>query len=319
MKWFRRRDNNDDTAHVDAAQTWVRGQELSGRLFRAVLWFLVACGPIALGLTVVMRGANATPPPPPVMPAQPNLDARQTAAETAERFTAAYLTAKPGDVVPGLGKIDHAPAMLVTDVGTATVDTGGTPEQFAVTVGVTVATPDEKGEVAGMSRRYFQVLVDVVDPGAVQLLGLPAEVAAPRVEMAERAGYSVNVSPADPVGVAAQEFLSALLTGSADVTRFTAPSSTIRAVSPPSLKKVRVDQISAQALPGVAGEGVQTVIAVKATGDERLRLEYFLEMQVRASRWEVTRILTHPTPTPISGSVPESSPGVATPTESKEK
>ena len=298
----------DDQAPVKiAAANWTRGQQLATSTTRIVLWGLVACAPLGLGVGTVALAA-ATRPAQTTAAVTPEPDGRIEATGVAEHAVITWLAAtRSAQPQPdGLAPVADLPtkALEVSDPGA--VESRWEDGAWVVTVGVTVTstTPvtDQISEpVTVARRRYFQVPVAVDAAGQVSVLTLPAEVAGPTLTPAPGSGYRSTVPPAHPASVAAGDFLAALLAGAGDITRYTAPGAEIRAVTPAPYIEVIVESVAAADAPSENPvEGETAVLLVRARARDATgavtRFDYVLSMAVRSARWEITQIRGAPQP-----------------------
>ena len=298
----------EDQAPVKiAAANWTRGQQLATSTTRIVLWGLVACAPLGLGVGTVALAA-ATRPAQTTAAVTPEPDGRIEATGVAEHAVITWLAAtRSAQPQPdGLAPVADLPtkALEVSDPGA--VESRWEDGAWVVTVGVTVTstTPaaDQVSEpVTVARRRYFQVPVAVDANGQVSVLTLPAEVAGPTLTPAPGSGYRSTVPPAHPASVAAGDFLAALLAGAGDITRYTAPGAEIRAVTPAPYIEVIVESVAAADAPSENPvEGETAVLLVRARARDATgavtRFDYVLSMAVRSARWEITQIRGAPQP-----------------------
>lgn len=290
------------------AASWTKGQVHAATALKMLVWILVACGPIGLGLGYLAL-VNSSRSVVAATPAPTEPAGKQQAMELAQNAVVQWLTAHRGDegqVVGLLPKADLPITPLrVSDPSTAEVSWRD--NSWVVTVAVTVDTTTE--DVASSQRRYFQIPVGSDGAGSSIVLTLPAEVAGPAVVAPGVHSYRSQVSPTDPVALAAKEFLAAMLTGVGDVTRYTAPDSTIRAIEPAPYTAVKVESAYASApLPEVPAEGDRIDLLVRVRtevlDEASIGLDYALSMTFRSARWEVTAIKGAPTAKPLTSPAP---------------
>lgn len=310
------------------AETWTGGPQLITRVATAGLWLMLAAGPVALALVVAT--SLVTPQPPPSAPAAdvPDDDARTAVEEFAQRLVVDWLQTTRGDEErleayglldletrqPEIGQHASYPAATrATEVG---------PGLWSVTVGVTVtdaepavtaAEPEEPPESADDPapgdqveseqpaplvplRQYFQVSVEYRD-GLLAAQTLPAAVPAPPTARHSRLIYDEVVDTRDPLGEAAAGFLSALLTGSGDVGRYTAENSAITAVASRPYRQVELTGIRADDAPDpgvqpVDGDRIRVLVTAVARthAQQEITVQYPLTLIARPGRWEVVEI-----------------------------
>ena len=291
----------------------------SSLLSRGLVYVLIAaivCGPVALWV------AMSRQPPPPMAAAvsdNPDRDARRAAAqEIAVQWTRAFLST-PASGVNRLSSYWSGPLTLPATapaVSDATaLDAAATaPGVWSVTVAVDV-TPT--GGVA--QRRYFQIpMVVAGDAGGAQAkpMTVPAEISGPGQAVPPALAYSATVSSTGAAGATVHGFLAALLAGTGDLTRWSAPGLTVTPVTPAPYGDVQVAQLQADS--DVAGLSTGTpadgkVVHLLATVTMRLTPamdgqadtfrtgQYLLAVTARAGRWEVSGIDN--TPVTTAGSI----------------
>lgn len=150
-------------------------------------------------------------------------------------------------------------------------------------------------------QRWWQVVLRTdTSSGALSVVGLPAPIAAPGAVKADTT-FEYPKQVGDPAARAAvQEFLTAYLAGSGEVSRYTAPGSTITAVTPAPYSKVLVQSLNAtdeMSAKTAVKDGTEVQVLVTAQLDQGASSQtstYFLTMASRAGRWEVKSIDTTP-------------------------
>lgn len=223
-----------------------------------------------------------------------------------------------GDVTPGGVYAGRTTAIDAKAVG---------PRYWAVTVGVEILFPEEGGLRSG-GTRYYQVGVARTDDSYVAT-ALPAVVPAPSVARGPKLALPSPERPQlnDPLAVAVERFAAAFLTGEGELARYTAPSSTLRAVRPPPFAAVEVTAISARRtdrlVAGTTTPAREVLAEVQASDAEgRVQvLAYALELTQRAGRWEVAALLPGPSLADqrrrsTETTTPETNPSAATTTTS---
>lgn len=299
----------DPDAHLQ--QRWTGGPSLRTRAVHGVLVAALVTGPAALLLTVGQSALATAPTATPVATVAPPVGGEQAAVgELARQLVVRWLQTPRGeenllnDLVATTGLQLASTPMTATDPATAQlVETG--PGQWSVTVGVTVTDA-----TAVTVRRYFQVPVRYnKDTEAVVAATLPAPVAAPAAAPIPSLGYRYTASLTDPVAVAAGEFLSSLLTGAGDVTRFVSPGTVIAAVTPPPYTGVQLRTVSTDvdlrgtaASSGLGQVRVLITAAASITTKQVVTVQYALTLTTREGRWEVSSLDTSPLPSEASTS-----------------
>jgi len=300
---------------------WTGGANLKTRSVYVGMLAALAAGPVALVL-VFAGASSAAPPLPPKAATVADTGGEQAAVgEFAQQFVLAWLGTSRGKESVLRGFVDVTNVQLPDKAVTATQPaTAGLirlgADTWSVTVGVTVT------DVAGTVRRYFQVPVRS-QGGAMVSSMLPAAVAAPATATSPELGYQYTTASSDPVSVATAQFLSSLVAGSGDVTRYVSPGSSIAAVTPPPysavrLVEVRTDQDLQKAVGGVPTGGVVRVFATAeatVSAEQKIPVQYALTLKVREGRWEVFSLDPAPVtttantrPVPLTGSTTDTIP-----------
>jgi hypothetical protein len=260
---------------------------------RVGLWSLVGLGCLGFFLALLGAGAAAPAPPPVASASGPPAGV----AGFAEEATIAWLEAT-GDAT------DHAPVLFVdapdlpagsttssvrrsSVVGARQIDA----DYWAVTVSAVVDERDRDHTTVGTSTLYAEVGVVVGPAGEMAAVGTPAVVPGPPqlTTAVPAAGPTPGIpGPDDPVLVATQGFLTALLTGTGDVSRYLAPDVTVTAVNPALFSEVKIDRL---AVTEIDGDTHARVLAVATSGaGGRRSVGYDLGIRERAGRWEITSI-----------------------------
>ena len=179
---------------------------------------------------------------------------------------------------------------------------GMRPDAVTVSAEVTPAGADTA------TRRYFQVPVVVSDKG-VRAMAMPAAVPAPSTGLTVNLDYSNQLSSNAAIVTAAQGFLSAMLTGDGDVTRFTSPGTNLGAITPAPYASISVIGARTQKSLGDSaetpadGQRARLLLTISqqppgtASSTDALTGAYALTMAARAGRWEVSAL----DPAPAAG------------------
>lgn len=302
-----------------SAANWTRGQQMATTATRVALWGLIACAPLGLGIGAAAF-ATATQPLPRAASAGPTeATGRIEATGIAEHAVMTWLSAtrETEGQTEGLAPKADLPAKALDVSNASAVSSEFDGSAWVVTVGVTItsilpAADDASKPQPLTQRRYFQIPIAVDGSGQATVLTLPAEVAGPSLAAVPAASYRATLPPIHPAAVAAGEFLTALLAGGGDITRYTSPGSQIRPVTPAPYSQVVVEQVTTDTLPAekpTDGDTTTVMVRARATDatDATTRFDYVLELTVRASRWEITRIKGAPPvpPDQESSAIPE--------------
>lgn len=301
------RDVDAEPVRISAAN-WTRGQQLTTTAARVALWGLVACAPLGLVVGAVAYTASARTLPPVVSARPTEATGRIEATGIAEHVVVDWLSATRDTEAQAEGIAPKAdlPSKALDVSNASAVSSEFDGSAWVVTVGVTVTSilPVDDGTKpqALTQRRYFQIPVAVDESGQATVLALPAEVAGPSVAAVPEPGYPATLPATHPAAVAVGEFLTALLAGGGDITRYTSPGSQVRAVTPAPYSQVAVEQVTTDTVPAeepIDGDTTTVVVRARATDptEATTRFDYVLQLTVRASRWEITHIKGAP-PTP---------------------
>jgi len=254
---------------------WTAGSSAAARLSVPVLIVAALAGPA--GAVVALSGARSAPVSLVSVQESPDLVARRVAAEeTALGWVQAWLTASASD--PAALKRWWSGTQLRLPVVGSRVSgarvlrsTAEAPGVWSVLVAADVVAP---AGAAGQ-RRYFQVPVAVSGgelTAAARALTIPAEVPGPGGEATVQMDYSTGVPVSSAAGATVAGFLTGLLTGSGDLTRWAAPANPARPVTPAVYRAVVVQSIVATGdvpglITGTPADG--TSVALLVTADLR--------------------------------------------------
>lgn len=262
------------------------GHHTQASLTRAALWGLLACLALAtLGNCLRPAGTSSgSSAPEPTEQVGP--------AGFAELYVATFVRAGQGSEAtlrPFFGGdvdfygIDPHPDL---PVAVATIEVvPADPEYWSVLVAaVTDATT------------YYRVAVFRAD-GRFGASKLPQVEAAPlgagRVSLGI-SGSTQRAVATDPVGVAATNFLRALLVGQGEVARYAAPGSGVEAVRPAPFVDLTLKTITSRPSTDPPGAELLVDIVAKRADGRREPLSYSLQLAQRDGRWEVTSLVGAP-------------------------
>lgn len=307
-------DTDDAAAEFVARMRGTSGQRLTTYGFRVAVIAALASGPVALFLNA---GSSTPPPsasPPPAAVA--DTTAQFAASDLAEQFVSAWLTTHRGDegTLQRFIDLDAGTAPLPAQALFESADTQiagvrqvpGT--AGADTYAVTVSTEVTATGTSTSTRRYFQVPVAVSGKG-VRAMAMPTAVPAPSSGLTINLDYSNQLSSTATIVTAAQGFLSAMLTGDGDVTRFTSPGTNLSAITPAPYSSISVTGARTQKSLGDSadtppdGQRARLLLTISqqpsgaASSSDALTGSYALTMTARAGRWEVSAL----DPVPAAG------------------
>ena len=291
-----RRADDEITARRSGRRFGESAESLT-RLATFGLWALVIVGAIAgIGSFLTRRTATA--------PVQAKAPAPTVGpAGFAELYVSTFLESGDGDegrlqaFYPGRVELrDVVPGSLYV-ARTTTLDAKELSRRYwSVTVAAEVLVP----EAAGYRRagtRFYEVGIAGGDGGGFVATSLPAQVPPPvtlRLPALEVGGLE-PVRVGDPVAGAVERFAAAFLAGDGELTRYVAPNSSLRALSPAPYVAVKVTDLAVHDLAGPP-QTKDVLAAVRATDSAgRVQvLQYTLSLAERAGRWEVARLLPGP-------------------------
>jgi hypothetical protein len=284
---------------------WTNGSSLKTKAATAVIVGALVLSPAGLvvGLAAASTGSESATPPETV-----DTRGEQAAVEEfAARFVTTWLSVDVDtaeDDLAGLAEIPEG-AEFPSEPSRATDPTVADVSQvddatWSVTVAVTTTAP---GQTQGV-RRFYQVPI-VYDAGRLAALALPAPTAAPAMAQMPDLSYQGDLTSSDPAWRTVAGFLTALLAGRGDITRYLTPGTRVSPVWPTPYAAVRINQIAALVDYGVEparapadGEELAVLVTVtglaSATSADGLSMQYALVLTGRDGRWEVTEVEAAP-------------------------
>lgn len=312
-RWSRR------AKQVTGDTEWTFGVSLATRAVHAGLLACLAAGPIAL-VAAAVGSQPAVVQAPPAAAVADTTGTVVKASAAAQRLVVAWLTASRTDeatleaqlLEPASGVNLQLPAVRPASPGRVWLE-----DAAAVGGGRWLVTVGAQGGAAG-AVSYYAVPVQVDAAGAVALT-LPARTAAPTKPSPPHLDGSTDlaIGDSDPVSVTLQGYLTALVAGSGDLDRWTAPGAPVTAVDPAPCRSVQLQQVQAAAddLP-VPTDGAQLAVVATATctarGGAATVSQYPLLLRARGNRWEIAA--TNPALTAPDGAAP--APAVTVPPSS---
>jgi len=303
---------------------WTGGSKLVTRLVTAGLWAALLTGPLALLLAVSVAASGIGRQAPAVAPVNEPAGERASVEEFAQRFVVTWLEAARGQERQ-LQPYVKVPSLALPEVGFSAVEPATADVQqlaagvWWVTVGVTVIPPATVAapatgnlDAVASQRRYFQVSVHY-SAGAMVASALPAPTAAPAAAEAPQLPYRYSGSVNSPLAASVAGFLTSLLTGNGDVTRYISPGASIAPVLPAPYTEVVIGElITDRNLTGVTaapaqGEQVRVLVTARATAGPKqdVTVQYALSLLARAGRWEVKAVDR----SPVAADVTQPGPG----------
>lgn len=280
---------------------WSAGSHWTTTAVRTAVWIAVLCGPVAL-IGVLVGGPSSEPV---VQAVAPDADAGRRAAtgEFAERFVTTWV-ATNSDNVGALNRFVELPDTMswpTKAAGTATATSVSDIEQqpsglWSVTVGADVTAAGEDNS----QRRYFQVPVAYHD-GGMFAAALPTPVPGPAKADQPETAYNSEATVDSAAGETIADFLTAMLAGKGDLTRYISPGAQLRPIEPAPYDSVQIEQIYADVdlmsdnSPNDGDEANILVTAKAAVGKQTYTpVEYALTLRSRDGRWEVGAVQATP-------------------------
>lgn len=271
---------------------WQHGDVVATRALHALLVVALVAGPTALAWQAVGRpqgNGNSATGQSAVSAAASSPDGAIRAAAAAQRLVFLWLTASTVDLaslqqltlapLPALKLPESKPAAPVQLWVESTVEVR--PSRYRVVIG----TANRAGGVD-----YFAVPVMVGD--ATIAATLPARTTPPDKPQRKPDSPAVTaLSDNDPAYSTVAGYVTAYLTGSPEVDRWTSPESGLAAISPKACARVQLDQaITPEA--AAASPGTQLAVLATATcvapDNGVTTSQYGLLLNLRDGRWEVS-------------------------------
>lgn len=293
-----------DVEPVAQAATWTNGSRLGSKGISFLIVAALVCGPVGLVLAATSGGSSSAAPQEAkteqVSPLQ------QSSGSFAAGYVGAWLGATQDDSA-ALGTYTDTNVQQLAKTGfeyrnvaVASIvnDENAQLSQVVVAADVKDDTVEE-GKGDQWPRRYFQVVVSAAGSKLVAV-GLPAPVAGPAAGTdSPRLNYGDSISSSSAAGKTVTAFLAAYLTGQGATEPYTAPSTSIPAISPAPYSDLTVSSIDGETAPaeqpedGATVKVYATVVAANSVGQQATST-YTLDLRARADRWEVAALGTPP-------------------------
>lgn len=303
----------------DAAQ-WSGGSQLATRATTGALAVCLLAGPIAL-----VKGMTSSPAPVAAGAGYDDrmMNRRAAAIDTAQEAIPAWLGATTSNSAALARWWDTSNMQLpgaATGVSDVTVRsaTPTAPGVWTVQVGADVTPPG-----GTTRRRYFQIPIAVSGTGpqiAAAPLTLPAEVAAPSLQVTTSTQYDTPIPSTSDAFTMTSGFLSALLAGHGPIALYTRPGVSIPPVSPAPWVQATLSALAADSgdaarsgAPQPDGTRIRVLATVALTApattpqppaatspsgapsstqatDTPVSAQYELVLTMRAGRWEISAL-----------------------------
>ncbi|MGH3456080.1 MAG: conjugal transfer protein [Nocardioidaceae bacterium] len=310
-KWARRPSRHEPARHSSEGELdspvgqWTNGSNLKTKAATVAIVAALALSPA--GVVVGLAAASSGSAPTTDTRVSDTRGEQAAVEEFAARFVTTWLAANANNAEERLSGLVEIPdgaefpstGLQATDPTVADVDqvSGGL---WSVTIAVTATAAQSDQGV----RRFYTVPV-VYDAGQLVALALPSPVAAPTMAETPSLGYPSDLTSAHPAWRTVAGFMTALLAGGGDITRYLTPGTHVAPVLPVPFGEVRINQIATQAEVGVEPErtpadGQQLAVLVTAVGGASttdgggLTVQYALILTGRDGRWEVTEVEASP-------------------------
>ena len=270
---------------------WNHGDRIATRLLHVVLVGALVSGPAAAVWVAVATSDH--PAGSMALAGEPSTTAgtdATLAAATAQRLVLTWLTASAADKTAMQALLAAPlPAALELPEKRPAAPTqmwvGGVAEEAPGRFQVEVAT---SGGPLGAA--YFSVPVRV-EEGTAVALGLPARTRFPAAADVDRFRLPAltSVSTDDPAFQTAAGYVTAYLTGSAELDRWTGPNAYLTPVLPRACGSVRVDTVQTVTTDEAATTRADVIATAtcRTAGRPSTTSQYGLVLQVRDGRWEV--------------------------------
>lgn len=315
----------EDNEPQSEQATWARTQDRKTQVVRFGLFGAIGAG--VLALVLVLSGFTASPPTvvKPKSTASVNTAAQAQAEDLAQQFVVTWLQAKRGaektlapyvraegirlpsealfvasDARVASVEIQPAPTSPVATSGTG-APVSNTSSVYSVVVSASVRQASEPSEAA--QRRFYSVPV-VVNDGSARAASIPSPVPAPATGPDVNLGYKYRIVAGHPSNTAVQQFLAALTAGTGEISRYIAPGTSLRAISPAPYKSVKVVDLvsdrdfSGEAADKVPADGIKIRVLATAelsvTSTDSVTGQYPLTLTSRGGRWEVSAVDSSP-------------------------
>jgi len=275
----------------------------------ALLWFVLALGPVLALMALQRTGAPADDSSGPTQTAvEQDLGAASGPAGFAARFVATWLSAGRGEedqvrpYYPPVNAIPREPATQQASSATVVEVRQLQPGYWQVaTAAELIARPDTAAGWSSLGTQCFLVGVLVTESGgqptSYTASALPALVGCPPAGSPPEVDYGQDIPVLDgPLVQTITEFLGAYLTGVGELSRYTAPLVDLAPVTPAPYVTVTVTGLRASADPewdiaevpadGTVLDVLVTVDALPAGGGVD-QLAYALSVSARDGRWEL--------------------------------
>lgn len=317
-----------ESAPVTEQHQWAGKQVTATKAVRLGLFAAIGSGVVALLL--VLTGLGSSAPAPARTTTSPVVDtARQAAAtDLAQDFVVTWLQSQRGDEktlarfvrTDGIA-LPTQPMSIATEPRIASVEavdppsapakTGSTPqggpvraagENYSVVVSVSVVAVGSD-PAAKPQRRYFAVPVVFVGDDA-RAAAVPAAVPAPSTAGDLVLGYRFRVGLEHSLTQSINQFLSAMVAGAGEISRYTSPGSQIRAVTPAPYTSAQITDLlsdtdfsaNATASPadGATARVLASAIVIGTDRAQTSTVQYPLTAIARGGRWEVSALDSMP-------------------------
>lgn len=235
--------------------------------------------------------------------------ANTTAAESlAQNYVASWLSASRDDhhlvesVAGSALSVAPEEPLQFDDLTVAEVSEPDEAGMVAVTISAIVTEPvsaeeqDDGEQVPSEVLRYYQVAV-TQDDDALAVVGYPTPVSGPNQAESVSLAYPETINARTALGQAVAGFLQSYAAGGGDASRYTAPGTTLDAITPAPYQDIKITQIRTDLEDEAsAADGQQAKVLVDAEAvlpastSSRQAVTWALTLQARTGRWEITSI-----------------------------
>lgn len=324
---LRKKGSNKPTEAAPATELhqWAGKQAVATKAMKWGLFAAIGSGVVALAL--VLTGVGSTTPIQSKANTQTVIDTAREAAATdlAQDFVLTWLQSKRGDEKalarfvrtdgmslptqasytasePRIASVKAIDPPARNQGSTGSTSQGGplqaAGQNYAIVVSVSVV-PIGADPAAKPERRYFSVPVVFVGDDA-RAAAVPAAVAAPATGGDLTLGYRFRVGLDHSLTQSISQFLSAMVAGAGEISRYTSPGTPIRAVTPAPYTSVQITDLVSDTdfstgASGSPADGatVRVLATATVTATDRAQtstVQYPLTAIARGGRWEVSAL-----------------------------
>lgn len=284
----------EEDAGSEQTEPWTYGRTLRARAVTVSICVAAVLWPVTVAGVGVVVAIDASQDGPAIVEEEPASAAEQSLGSVAQNYVAAWLAADRQDTTDLDRYISTGDLRLPKtasdsrNLSAANVEAIGE-GTYQVAVTAEVKTSKSWGP------HTYQVVLRTVGGTGIDVLGLPREVAELEVSGKKIGGYSSDVTTVDAVTDTVSGFLNAYLSGTGDLSRFTAPGTELQPISPAPHQKISLAYVVAnREAPEKTADGeeihVNARVKLQTNKETTLTADYQLTLTARAGRWEVSHL-----------------------------